>query len=154
MPVGTPLEPRAALSLTAKRAGWQGFIYDLRNAQGRVVRLKYSAKSRVARASSVTEVACAAPLDLRNQRRRENMSLVTQLLSTWYRQWSRNSSHISNSAKHDGLAAHSDTRTIRGQIDHDCIGRRVLRRWSDDWIVPSTLKLPHFAPHIAEMLTE
>jgi type II restriction enzyme len=32
--------PRAPLSLTAKRAGWQGFIYDLSNAEGRVVRLK------------------------------------------------------------------------------------------------------------------
>jgi hypothetical protein len=73
-----------------------------------------------------------------------NMSLVTQVLSTWYRQWSRNSSRISNSAKHDELAAHSDTRTIRGQIDHNCIGRRLLRRWSDDWIVPSTLILPSF----------
>ena len=32
--------PRAPLSLTAKRVGWQGFIYDLSNAEGRVVRLK------------------------------------------------------------------------------------------------------------------
>ena len=31
---------RAPLSLTAKRAGWQGFVYDLSNAQDRLVRLK------------------------------------------------------------------------------------------------------------------
>ena len=31
---------REPLSLTAKRAGWQGFVYDLSNAQDRLVRLK------------------------------------------------------------------------------------------------------------------
>jgi hypothetical protein len=36
----TMFRARAPLSLTAKRAGWQGFIYDLRNAQSRLVRLK------------------------------------------------------------------------------------------------------------------
>jgi hypothetical protein len=31
---------RAPLSLTAKRAGWQGFVYDLSGSQDRLVRLK------------------------------------------------------------------------------------------------------------------
>ncbi len=31
---------RTPLSSTAKRAGWQGFIYDLRDAQDRLIRLK------------------------------------------------------------------------------------------------------------------
>ena len=31
---------RTPLSLTAKRAGWQGFIYDLSASQDRLVRLK------------------------------------------------------------------------------------------------------------------
>jgi hypothetical protein len=36
----TMFRPRTPLSITAKRAGWQGFVYDLRNAQSRLVRLK------------------------------------------------------------------------------------------------------------------
>jgi hypothetical protein len=36
----TMFRPRAPLSLTARRAGWQGFIYDLSNARDRLVRLK------------------------------------------------------------------------------------------------------------------
>jgi type II restriction enzyme len=32
--------PRAALSETARRAGWRGFIYDLRSVHDRFVRLR------------------------------------------------------------------------------------------------------------------
>jgi type II restriction enzyme len=32
--------PRSPLSASAKRAGWQGFTYDLAKAQNRLVRLK------------------------------------------------------------------------------------------------------------------
>jgi hypothetical protein len=31
---------RTPLSPTARRAGWQGFIYDLRNFKGRLIRIK------------------------------------------------------------------------------------------------------------------
>jgi hypothetical protein len=51
------------------------------------------------------------------------------------RRWSRNKSRISNNAKHDGDAAHSDTRSIQGQLVHCRNGRSSFRNVKDVWVV-------------------
>jgi hypothetical protein len=53
------------------------------------------------------------------------------------RRWFQTSSRISNSAKHDGLAAHFDTRTIRGQSTHRRIERSTPRSVNDVWMLSS-----------------
>ena len=58
----------------------------------------------------------------------------------------RSRSHIPSSAKNDGLAAHSDTQTIRGQSAHYGIARRSSQIWNDDWTVSSSWQPPSF-PH-------
>ena len=51
---------------------------------------------------------------------------------------------ISGSAKHDGLAAHSDIRTFRGQSAHYCIERNLSRSWKADGIISSSWQPPPF----------
>ena len=57
-------------------------------------------------------------------------------------QWSRNRSRISNTAKHDGLAVHSDTRSIRGRLVHCRNERSSSRNSNDVWMVPFAWLLP------------
>ncbi len=47
----------------------------------------------------------------------------------------RNRRYIPSSAKHDGLVAHSDTRTIRGRSAHERTERSSSRSWNDDWVL-------------------
>ena len=47
----------------------------------------------------------------------------------------RNRRYIPSSAKHDGLVAHCDTRTIRGQSAHCRNGRSSSRSSNDDWVL-------------------
>jgi hypothetical protein len=54
------------------------------------------------------------------------------------RRWSRNRSRISNNAKPDGHAAHSDTRSIREQLVHCRNGRSSFRSVKDVWVVSWT----------------
>jgi hypothetical protein len=72
---------------------------------------------------------CAAPLKLPQATNRDGSSI------TLCGRWSRNRSRISNNAKHDGLAASSDTRSIRGQLVHCRNGRSSFRSVKDLWVV-------------------
>ena len=63
---------------------------------------------------------------------------VAGLPSPSCRRWSRNRSRISNNAKHDGLAAHSDTHSIRAQSVHCRNGRSSFRSVKDVWVVSWT----------------